>query len=379
MKILQVIPNYSPRMGGVVGAVRSISKELVRNGHEVVVLTTDYYVEEAEIDAGISAVFLRNWFVLKNFCVSPGIIIWLIRNLSKYDVIHLHDFRTFQNIFVAFWGKYLKIPIVLSPHGTFLIFDRLFFAKKLYDRLFGKWIAKFSAQIFAVSNYEIEELKHWGLPDEKISLIYNGANLEEFETLPPRGQFREKMGLGKDTHIVLGLGRLHYVKGFDFLISAFKKVIDEQEGSSLIIVGPDEGVLDELKELRERLSIRDKVIFPGPLYGQDKLAAYQDADVFVLSSRTESFGLVVFEALMCGTPVIVSDTVGVKDFISKYGAGFVTPDGDTESLAQNILRVLKKGGEIEKSVQSGQRYIKEFYSWPEIVEKIEKVYVELVN
>lgn len=377
MKILQVAPNYSPRMGGIVNVVGNISNELTRKGHEVVLLTTDYYIEEAELDEDFSIVVFRNWFKSFNFYVSPGMLIWMLRNLSAFDVIHLHGARTFQNILMVYGARFLHIPYVLTTHGTIHIVDRLMGFKKVYDFLFGNRMIKNAAHLFAVSQQEVQEILKWGIAESNISLAYNGHDWTHFNALPRKGEFRERHGVPGNAKLVLGLGRIHRNKGFDLLLECFEMVLKKFENSVLAIVGPDEGALGELKEGAKSLGISDKVIFPGPLYGREKLGAYNDANVFAHSPRFEPFGLVVFEALMCETPVVLSDRVGAGEVIQELDVGYITPFGDTEAMANSILRVLSAESEMVENVIKAKPYLADTFSWANVTEKIEGVYYQV--
>lgn len=366
-------------MGGIVNAVGNISNELTKKGHEVVLVTTDYYIEEAGEDEVFSIVRFHNWFKSFNFYVSPGILVWMFRNLAAFDVIHLHGVRTFQNILISMGARLLRIPYVVTPHGTLRMIDRLIGFKKVYDVLFGNRMIKNAAHLFAVSQLEAQEFITWGAEEDKISLVYNGHDWTLIDSLPARGKFRKQYGIGDDAIIILGLGRIYGYKGFDLLIKSFDLVLKEMEKAVLVIVGPDEGVLDELKVLTKKLGISDQVIFAGPLYGQDKFGAYQDANVFAHSPLYESFGLVVFEALMCETPVVLSDRVGAADVIQELEVGRITPYGDIEAMAESILWVLSTEPEMINNVRTAKPYLADTYSWTRVVENIENVYYEKVS
>jgi len=380
MNILQIIPYFSPRMGGLVQAVRNLSDELAERGHRVMILTTDYFeAEQQEVDKRVSVVIHKNWFSRYNFFFSPGMFLWLGRNLMNFDIAHLHGFRTFQSMLVAYWGQKRKVPYVITPHGSVRISDRLLGVKRLYDLFFGNWILRKASCLFAVCPPEVRELQEKIASDEKIQLVYTGLNLDEFEVLPPKGTFRKRLGIPNEVKIVLGLGRIHRIKGFDVLMRSFAQLLETEKDIVLVIVGPDEGFLEELVRLSYELNITDKVIFPGPLYDDNKLAAYHDADVFVLNSSVEAFGTVSFEAIMCRTPVIISDKAGMSEVFLDYDAGFVVNYGDVQALASLIKFVIENNEDVQERVRKGKKITKEMFSWYAVAVRLEKEYHRINN
>jgi glycosyltransferase involved in cell wall biosynthesis len=380
MKILQVIPYFTPQMGGLVPAVSNLSNLLAQRGHEVVILTTDYKKDNLQkADELVSVVVHKNLFAGFNFFFSPGMKSWLRKNLGDFDVVHLHGFRTYQSLLVSRWSSRSNVPYVLTPHGTVRVSDRLLLVKRVFDLFFGNWILKEARRLFAVCPPEARELQEKKINSEKVILLYTGLNLGEFENLPQKGVFKEKFGIPQETKIILSLGRIHRIKGLDVLIKSHAQLLGTGEDTRLVIVGPDEGFLEELKNLVKVLDNADKVIFTGPLYGKDKLAAYLDADVFVLNSSIEAFGTVSFEAIFSGAPLIISEKCGMSEVIREHKAGFVTPYGDVQGLTQLISRVLDGGEEIEQSVMAGKKLIRGNFSWEVIADKLEKEYEGLIT
>ena len=134
----------------------------------------------------------------------------------------------------------------------------------------------------------------------------------------------------RTNRILLFLGRLNKIKGLDTLVIAFKQVIEESKNVILVIAGPDDGYLDSLKNLVCSLKISDNVLLVGPLYGDDKLAAYVDADVYVLPSTYETFPVTILEAYACSKPVIASKVGSLNDLVL---------DGVTGLLVEQALQI----------------------------------------
>ena len=166
---------------------------------------------------------------------------------------------------------------------------------------------------------------------------------------------------------------------FPRVIRAFARVRAELEPCLLIIAGPDDGELAPLQALAGELGLRDSVRLTGPLYSEEKLSCYVDADVLASPAVHEIFGLVPLEALMCGTPVVVTDDCGSGSLVAEAGAGSTVPYGDVDALGVTLLRVLRSPSEATQHVQSGQAYIRERLSWDAVLANQEGVYKEAIR
>jgi glycosyltransferase involved in cell wall biosynthesis len=241
-----------------------------------------------------------------------------------------------------------------------------------YNFLWGHRLLSDAAKLIAVSRMEVEQYKDTGIDEHKIETIPNGIDLSEFDNLPKRGEFRSKYGLSDNQRLILYLGRIHKIKGLDLLTKAFAALAKSSDDIKLVITGPDRGYLSSLKKLVADLEISDKLLFTGPLYGQEKLKAYIDADVYVLPSFYEIFGQTVLEACACGTPVIVTDRCGLADVISGQ-AGLVVPY-DQEQLENALTNILNNNKMRREFGEKGKLLVRERFNWEKIAEQIESVY-----
>ncbi len=376
MKILQVVPFFSPEYGGSAVVPYYLAKELVKKGHEVDVFTSDYRLSQEWIKSlrKVRVCSFRTWFRGQQFYVTPGLIKQLRKDIRRYDVIHMHNHRSFQNIVLHHYATKHNVPYVLQAHGSLpriMAKQRL---KIIYDVFFGYRLLRDASKVIALSRMEAEQYKSAGVLEEKIAIIPNGIDLSEYANLPPRGAFRKKFGIDENEKIVLYLGRIHRIKGLDILARAFSKVVKELDGVRLVAAGPDDGYLDELESLIRVLKIEDNVLIPGPLYGQDKLEAYVDADLCVLPSRYDIWGMTVLEAIACGTPVIVTENCGIADyFTDKIG---LIVRAEPNHVAEALLELLLDKNERD-SFRMNCHSIKEDLSISKIVSKLEEVYEEI--
>jgi glycosyltransferase involved in cell wall biosynthesis len=389
LKILQVVPYFPPAQafGGPVKVAYQTAKELVKRKHKVVVYTSDVKdfgsrlrVGPDNVIDGIRVHYFRNLALtlVKKFklFITPQLVSHAKKEVEKFDVIHLHEYRTFQNIVIAHYAKKYGVPYVLQAHGSLpriMAKQRL---KWIYDVLFGYRLLRSASKVIALSRVEAEQYKDMGVPEEKIAIIPNGIDLSEYADLPPKGCFREKFGIKEEEKIVLYLGRIHRVKGLDILVKAFAKVIDGLGDVRLVVVGPDDGYLNELKALINALKIEDNVLILGPLYGEDKLEAYVDADVYVLPSRYETFPMSLLEAVACGAPVILTENCGVAEYFRGKVGLVVNPDSSRvrEALIEMLLDQKR-----QDVFRENCKTVIEQFNISKTVSELEEVYEEIVE
>jgi glycosyltransferase involved in cell wall biosynthesis len=386
-------------MGGSPQVAYQLSRHLSERGHEVTVVTSNYALQHARFPEGPFQVthfpchsFLARW----GYYATPGLIPWARTSLTRrtpqtvvhpdcFDIIHLHEVRTFQNTVVRHFAVRRGVPYVLSAHGTLPIIVQRHAAKRAYDQLFGRRLLRSAARLVAVSPVEVEQYVQAGVEQERICVIYNGLDLAEFSHLPPWGRFRERLGIPKETKAILFLGRLHRRKRVDHLIDAFARLsacLDsavEKSAVRLVIAGPDEGQQALLEAQARYLGVHRDVLFAGPLYGEDRLTAFVDADVLASPGVYEIFGLVPFEALMCGTPVVVAEDCGLGRLIAEAGAGYTVPAGDVSALANALARALTHHEEVHAAVHAGQAFVREQLDWRASVSALEALYAEVAR
>lgn len=379
MRILQVIPFFSPQMGGSAQVAYQISRRLGQRGHHVTVVASDYAMGDWQFEEGpFDIVFFFNLVARWGFYVTPGLVAWARDHVPEFDVIHLHTARTFQNAVVRHFAVRCGVPYVLSAHGTLPVIIERKLAKRIYDLLAGRSLVACASGLVAVSPLEAEQYRHAASgEDGRIQVIHNGLDLDEFSSLPARGLLRQKLKIAPEARVVLFLGRLHRIKDIDLLVRAFAQLREEVEETVLVIAGPDEGELSRLQALVGRLELGELVRFAGPLYGEDKLAAYVDVDVVASPGAYEIFGLVPFEALMCGTAVVVGDGSGAAELIREAGAGYVVRPGDVAALADSLRRALTHGAEAQAQVAAGQAFVRRALDWTVIAGQLEDLYAEV--
>ncbi len=376
MNILQVIPYFAFTRGGDVNVCYNLTKEFTKMGHKVTILTTtfDYNREDTDSIANLTMVPIEYEFNLALFIYSPKMDKWLEENIEKYDIIHLHELRSYQNNIVTKYAKKHNIPYVLQPHASTPKNVNKSFIKHAYDFVYGNRIMKNAAITIAVSQ---EEAYYDRLMNAKdVRVVYNGMNLEEFENLPPKGTFKDKNDI--KSPYILYLGRIDELKGIDYIIEAFARLPQEYSDYQLVIAGKITDYKKKLDKIIREKKVENRVIFTGFVKEEDKISIYHDAELFVNPVRyMGGVSITVFESLLSNTPVIVTRESG--ELVEKMDAGSIVEYGDVESLKNEMVRSLEDKTLTQKQVSNAQKYIRENLDWKNVSEKILDIYMEAVG
>lgn len=384
MKVLQVIEFFSPlHGGGSIEVVYQLSRALAQAGHEVTIYTSNFELDQEYIDSleGVKVYPFRGVQLGRlgfGFYFAPGMIHKLRRDIKGFDIVHMHNYITFQNLAACHYANKYDIPCVLQAHGGIARVMGKQMINRMFDILFGYRILKGASKVIAVSDREVKEYEQAGVDHCKITTIPHGLGIESFNSLPAPGEFRERNNI-KEKWMVLFLGRIHKIKGLAFLVESFSELVKEIKDVVLVIAGPDAGYEKELRMLIKTKNCHDKVRFTGYLGGREKMSAYADADVLVCPSIYEVFGLVPFEAIMCGTPAIVTDVCGCSEWIRKSGAGYLIKYGDVLGLKETIIKCLTDNAEVKKMIRQGKEYIGNNLHWAQVAREIENIYAACIS
>lgn len=394
MKILHIVPSYIPayRYGGPIESVHSLNAGLVKNGAEVTVYTTNIDgSNDLNVPVGTSVMidgvrvfyfkssFPRAWFYSRDLRKA------LAQNGRQFDIFHITSIFLAASTLGAYYAKNFKKPYIISPRGSLMksplfsenIFKKL--KKRIYNALIEKRNLRGAAAIHFTVPTEEEEYIKGEFPMKKSIILPNIVKLEKIAGNFPSGYFRKKFNISDDKKIVIYLGRLSWIKGFDTLIPAFKAVVKKHPEAILVIAGGDDkGYKKNVQLLITNYQLQDGVIFTGMLTGADKIAAYQDSDVFVLPSYSESFGMSIVEAMAAGLPVVVSKGVGISAYIKQVKAGIVVEKNEVE-LSGAILKILNNSDLAKKMGEAGRELIKNEFSSEKIAEKFLKEYNEILQ
>jgi glycosyltransferase involved in cell wall biosynthesis len=300
---------------------------------------------------------------------------YLRRSAGTFDVAHLHACRNLPGAIAARHLRKAGVPYVLAPNGTALRLERRLLAKRVFDVAVGTRLVRGAARVIAVSDAERRQLRRLGVDGDAVRLVPNPIDLDEFTPPPNRGGLRCR-GIPPGAPIVLFLGQLTPRKRIDVLIRAFARL--RRPDSWLVIAGNDMGSEARARALVSGMGLAERTCFTGLLRGRERLEALADADVVVYPSEHEIFGLVPLEALLSGTPVIVSDDSGCAEVVRGTGGGQLTPPGEVEALAIAIERVLDAPTAWRQMAADAAVRIRAAYGRDEVCARLDDLYREVV-
>jgi phosphatidylinositol alpha-1,6-mannosyltransferase len=252
--------------------------------------------------------------------------------------------------------------------------------RMFYDKVFAGPVIRSADIIIGVSHHEIELLSGAiEFDTSRVRYIPNGIDFSKFEPIPSPEPFRQKYGITGP--FVLYVGRLASNKGLQVLVEAASKVLKTHPEMKFVLVGEDEGEKIKLEKRLKELKIKDKFLFTGHVTDEKLfLSAYSACEVFVLPSEYEAFGIVLLEAQACEKPCVASRVGGTSEAIGIEGkTGLLVEFGDIEGLAEALNDLLSNPKKRRKFGKRGRKHVREHYTWPAIVEEIEKVYEELLK
>lgn len=390
MRILHIIPSLSPRSGGPTTVVRALSHYQESSGLDVTVCTTNWGISlrgpkpsAGYIEVQDNSVRFLYFTYLTPLLMSPAMAKWIDKRLGDFDIVHIHGLYRFPVTYAAWRAQRAGVPYVISPHGSldpFLYKQSRYNLplKRIYERLFDIPNLNHAAAIHYTAEEEAERAAFLGLRAKPV-IVPIGIDWESYKQIPARGHFRRRLGLDVHTPLVLFLGRINFKKGLDLLVPAFSHVVHQRPGARLAIVGPDnEDYGSKVKLWCREQGIEDKVFFVDHLGPEEVKQAYVDADVFVLPSYTENFGMTVVEAMACGCPVVISDQVNIWREIQQERAGLVVTLHPLE-LAEAVCHVLAHKEEAKAMGARGRKAAEIRYAWHRIVDQLTQIYRGLIE
>jgi glycosyltransferase involved in cell wall biosynthesis len=385
MKILHIFDFFSPHGGGTVDVIYKLARAQAQKDHEVTIYTSDFKLDKAYIAslAGVKIIPFHCVSSLGSFYLTPALIQESRKQIKNFDIIHLHCFRSFQNVVIRHYAKKYGAPYIVDSHGS--LPRRAagetrpkWVLRWFYDVIYGYKLLGNAARIVTENEFGVKEYEAFGGKNRNITVIPLFFPVEDFESLPERGQFRRRFNLG-NRKIIMSLGRINFIKGLDFLVESFSGLAGTREDLSLVIVGPDDGYRNNLERLVANLNLSGRVLFTGFLSGQEKLAALVDADVIVQPSRYEQAAWAPIEAVLCGTPVIVSRDSGSGEDVTRMDAGYLVNYGDKKEMVQTLQAILDDSAKAREKVRRAQEYIRTNLSINKKVEEYEKLYRECIE
>lgn len=392
--------------GGQTLYVLQLAKALGKKGIRVDIVTRkfDEYPEEEEVWENVKIIRIPcgpSTFVNKEKLyelmheMMENLMVYIEKKRKRYDIIHSHYWSAgYAGILLS---KMLDIPHVHTPHSSGklkklemsvegLAPQKLKSAYRYHVRIAieQKIINKADAIVVLCETSRIQLLQHYIADFEKLHVIYPGIDTEHFNPIKTKDD--KKIHL--EPHAILTMSRMVPAKGLDRVVEALTLLKGKESFHYYMGGGSEEdGKSEEEKITREQLvqlikknDLEKKVTMLGfvdhdktlPLY-------YRNADIFILGSRFEPFGLTTLEAMACGTVPIVSNVAGSREVIVDGLNGFIVDTSDRKALSELTLKLLRDEKLRKKVAENAAFTIKEHYSWDKISDKFINLYKSLIT
>lgn len=382
MKVLHVVASYLPavRYGGTIVSVHGLCRALAARGHDVHVYTTsvdgpaDSNVPHGQpvVVDGVKVWYFRSRYARRLYW-SPPLAAELDRSVHAFDAVHTHAIFLWPLWAAARAARRARVPYVVSPRGMLekrLIQQKSMLLKSAWLALIERRNLEQASAIHVTSRREEAEARAFGFDLPRVVDVPNGVTLPAW---PPPALSAGLAAAVGDEPFLLFLGRLSWKKGLDRLLAALALTAHTRV---VIAGGDEEGYRPVLERMVEDLQLRSRVVFVGPVAGDDKSALLATARALVLPSYSENFGNVVLEAMAAGCPVIVTPEVGVADMVAEQDVGLVT-DGRPSALAAAMSALSEDAGLAQRLGAHGRAVAAASFSWSSVAERMEHCYSEI--
>jgi len=385
LSVMMLSWEFPPRViGGISPHVFFLSKSLAQKGVKVYVVTCDFpgapaheVIDDVEVYRVDSyknpSPDFATWVYLMNLNMEKEAAALARKLPDGIDVFHAHDWL------VATSGIGLKHvfrkPLLVTMHSTEI--GRRDGIHTDTEKMIGEteaWLTYEAWKVICCSDYMVSHVRWaFGLPQDKLVMVPNGVEpqvLGDFEK-EDLVAFRRKWALPEEK-IVLFVGRLVYEKGVHVLVNAVPRVL-EKVNAKFIIVGSGY-MKEQVLNIVRSMKMEHKVLFAGFTDDETLLRLQRCADVSVVPSLFEPFGIVALEAMAARSPVVVSDTGGLSEIVDHDWTGVKVYPNNPESLAWGIVKVLTDENYKKNLVENAYRKILEKYDWEKIAQQTKKIY-----
>lgn len=383
--MLHVIPSLSKVHGGPSKAMLLIEQSLQQVGIDVEIATTDDdgHGKRRRISAAPATMAatacdpaterfagqaagrppIRHYFPkrLNFYKVSPAFARWIFLHVRDYDLVHVHALFSFTSVMAAWAARRAGVPYIVRPLGTlnrYGVTQRRPWLKQLSLKLIEGPILRHASVVHFTADAEREDAESLGLSMRGVVIPIGIAPLPQQDASVFLARFPQLA----HRRITLFLSRLDRVKNVESLLRAFAQLRESFPNATLVIAGDGEpAYVAGLKRLADELGLADRIVWAGFVDGELKASAFAAAEVFVLPSFSENFGIAAAEALMAGLPCVLGEGVAIADEVARAGAGVVTAP-DPEAIAAALRRVLTSDAQREDMGRRARALASEKYS-----------------
>jgi glycosyltransferase involved in cell wall biosynthesis len=397
LRILQIVPSISLVYGGPSQMVLGLSKALAAEGVEVTVLTTDSNgdVGQPPLDVPLDRPVKQEGYQIRYFRCSPfrrykfslGLLRWLASHTDEFDLAHIHALFSPISSFSASVARSKKLPYLLRPLGTLDPADlqKKKALKQIYVALLERPNLAGAAAVHFTSPQEAKVSERFGVitQDLVIPLGVNWQKPNPTDTTVASNTALQDLGIShpQDIPLVLFMSRIDPKKGLDLLFPALEKLLAEGLKFHFVLAGGNPQ--DPAYEKRIRTQIQESTLatcstLAGFVTGDSKTALLQAADLFVLPSYYENFGIAVAEAMAAGVPVVISDQVHIWEDIKQAEAGWVGAC-EVNALTEQLRAAIQSAPERQRRGTNAQAYALRHYSWQAIAQQTIQAYRQILG
>jgi glycosyltransferase involved in cell wall biosynthesis len=390
MRILQIVPSISLVYGGPSQMVLGLSKALAAEGAEVTILTTDSNGDagQAPLEVPIAQPIKQDGYQIIYFRCSPfrrykyslHLLYWLQIHAHEFDLAHIHALFSPVSTASARIARKKNLPYILRPLGTLDPADlqKKSQLKKLYAYLWEKSNLAGAAALHFTSEQEAKISERFGIKTTDLVLP---IGIELPLQLPAFGKTRDRLNINGDRVLLLFMSRIDPKKGLDLLLPALESLIELGLDFHFVLAGTNPQDPDYEREIQHQISnspLADRTSIVGFVSGEKKLELLLDADLFVLPSYYENFGIAVAEAMAIGTAVVISDRVHICDRVEQAEAGWIA-SCSIEDLTTKLKLALQDAEERKRRGLNAKNYALKHYSWSAIAKQMIEAYKSLIN
>lgn len=383
MRVLHVIPSVSPVHGGPSHAIAVMERALSEQGIAVTTATTDddgprhrlSHGDRPQSQNGAARIYARK--LLDPYKVAPGIAVWLWRNVHTYDVVHIHALFSFTSIVAGLAARWRRVPYVIRPLGSLAAYGvvhRRPWLKRLSLAMLEGPLLRRAAAVHFTSRAEWDEAGCLGIPMRAV-VIPLGVEPSPPGDAESIGSVNSRL---RGRRAILFLSRLDPVKNIEALLQALALLRSREASVVLLVAGGGRApYLAILEELVRQLGLEEHVIWLGHVEGERKAALLGAADVFVLPSHSESFGIAAVEALLAGVPCILSRGVAIAGDIERAHAGLVV-EPDAKAIATALGDLLADNIGRRELGERGRRFAQREYSTRAMCDRLLDLYRDVI-
>ena len=393
MKVLHIIPSVAKVRGGPSKAVIEMVKALQSQNVDAEIATTndngkdlldvplgeltDQLEEYGNVPIRFFARFSPNVNAVREFAYSRTLTAWLWQHITDYDIIHVHAIFSYASTIAMVIARIKNLPYINRPLGQLCEWSlqQSKLRKQIYFNIIERSNLLHSQSLHFTAEQEREEFQQLDLNIPNFVLPH-GVHIPEL-IANAQDQLRQILQIPDQIPIILFMSRIHPKKGLEYLIPALGKFPDSN--FAFVIAGNGESdYIKQIQSLLETHQIRDQTHLVGFVNGELKNLYLQGADLFVLTSHSENFGIAVIESLVAGTPVLITDGVAIAPMVQSHDLGYVT-QLDTVAIAATIQEFFEHPQVAKQKGDRAQPYIAENYSWAKIADSLINIYTKNVK